>query len=426
MARIGGARGHDGGGRMSDDTNATATGNTAFNPRVIAGLIIAGIIGFIGFWVISAFAPELSSGRDGGTHAMSRSAVGFAGLVEVVRAGGRGGALVRSESGGNPDGKDGLLVLTPSPGTSKSALQERLDGVDGPVLIILPKYSTLPGFGARDRVISLGYITNAAGVLGTAGLRGTDRITPPRPTKLTEMPYGSDVRLYLPERMQVLSSFEALEPVITVDGETVLARLAHDKRILVLSDPDLLNNIAFHDDQHGQAAFDLITGIAGPGRTIAFDVALNGYGSNSRSLLRSAFVPPFLGFTICLIIGGIFLLWQGFIRFGPPVLALKARDAGKRGLVETSARLIVQARRARNFGARYGALVRDTVARRLHAPAHLRGAALDAWLDRFPDAKGQVFTALLARLDAARTEGELVDHASALAQWRRDVLRDNR
>ena len=108
--------------------NDTATGATSFNPRIIAGLIIAGLVGFLGFWVLSAFAPELSSGRDGGTHAMSRSATGFGALQAVVAAGGRGGALVRSESGNVPNTanarRGGLLVLTPPLGTSRSALDE--------------------------------------------------------------------------------------------------------------------------------------------------------------------------------------------------------------------------------------------------------------------------------------------------------------
>ena len=409
--------------------NDVATGASSFNPRIIAGLIVAGIVGFIGFWVLSAFAPELSSGRDGGTHAMSRSATGFGALQAVVVAGGRGGAIVRSESGNVPNAgnsrRGGLLVLTPPVSTSRGALDERLSAVDGPVLIIIPKHRTLPTFGSNDTVASLGYIDAPARMLGS-GARGTDRMTPPRPTKLTSLPGTPNLRMTLPQPLQVLQQSDKLEPLITVDGETVLARMDGRRDTYVLSDPDLLNGIAFHDDVRARGAYDLITAIAGPDEPIAFDVALNGYGASDRNLLRSAFVPPFLGFTICLIMGGIFLLWQGFIRFGPPVLANGARAAGKRGLVDTSARLIVQARRARNFGDRYGALVRDTVARRLHAPAQLRGAELDAWLDRFPDQKGQVFTALLSRLNRARTESELVDHASALAQWRRDVLRDNR
>jgi hypothetical protein len=409
--------------------NDTATGASSFNPRIIAGLIIAGLVGFLGFWVLSAFAPELSSGRDGGTHAMSRSATGFGALQAVVAAGGRGGALVRSESGNVPNTanarRGGLLVLTPPLGTNRGALDERLTGVSGPVLIIIPKHRTLPQFGSGDKVLSLGYIDAPARMLGNAA-RGTDRITPPRPTKLASLPGTPELRMVLPQPLQVFMTSDDLEPMITVDGETVLARMAGRRDTYVLSDPDLLNNLAFHDDARARGAYDLITAIAGPDEPIAFDVALNGYGSSDRNLLRSAFVPPFLGFTICLIMGGLFLLWQGFVRFGPPVLANTARAAGKRGLVDTSARLIVQARRARNFGDRYGALVRDTVARRLHAPAQLRGAELDAWLDRFPDQKGQVFTALLSRLNHARTESELVDHASALAQWRRDVLRDNR
>lgn len=404
------------------------TGKSSFDPRMIAGLIMAGIVGFIGFWVLSAFAPELDSGRDGGPHALSRSAVGYAALAEVLRATGRGGAAIRDLEQGvprNAAGKSGLLVLTPPPGTHFTDIQSRLAQVDGRVLIILPKYLTFSAGGNRDRVMSGGYLNNSAAMLGPAGRAGTQLMTPPRDTKLAELRGNHALRLFLPDRMMALNDSASLEPVITVDGETLLARMDGRQDIYVLADPDFLNNLAFRDDQHAQAAVALITTLAGSDAPVAFDVTLNGYGANARSLLRMAFVPPFLGFTLCLIVGGLLALWQGFIRFGPPILAGATRVAGKKGLVETSARLIVQAGRALHFRMRYSGLVREVAARRLHAPTGLVGPALDAWLDRFPDSQGRLFTPLAARVEAARTDSDMVEQASALAQWRRDVLRDN-
>jgi hypothetical protein len=96
---------------------------------------------------------------------------------------------------------------------------------------------------------------------------------------------------------------------------------------------------------------------------------------------------------------------------------------GKSALVANGARLIVQARRVPQFAPRYVALVRDAAARALHAPPGLDGAALDAWLDRFPDAQGRRFTSLAHALTAAHNPIDCVAHAGALGQWRKDVIR---
>ena len=49
--------------------------------------------------------------------------------------------------------------------------------------------------------------------------------------------------------------------------------------------------------------------------------------------------------------------------------------------------------------------------------------ALDAWLDRFPDAQGRRFTSLAHALTAAHNPIDCVAHAGALGQWRKDVIR---
>jgi hypothetical protein len=98
---------------------------------------------------------------------------------------------------------------------------------------------------------------------------------------------------------------------------------------------------------------------------------------------------------------------------------------GKAGLVENSARLIVQARRVPHFARTYVEQVRDAAARALHAPHDLKGDALDQWLDRFPSQRGHHFSRLAAELIAAGTTIEAVTRARALGQWRKDMLRDS-
>ncbi|MEQ1687934.1 MAG: DUF4350 domain-containing protein [Sphingopyxis sp.] len=408
------------------------SGTNPFDARVIAGLLVAGIIGFVGFWVLTAFAGEWGSGRDGGAHALSRSATGFSGIVELTKAGGAPIAVLRDSAAGVPGANEselgGLMVLTPPAGATRADIDQRIGDFSGGVLIILPKHLTAPVPGARDRVMRVGNETRAGKLLvsESAGLsRITIQSVQGSGRSITTSPWGERaITLTLPPQWNSISG-EGLKPIIAVDGRILVAELPGRGSTYVLADPDLINNLAMKDDARAASAYALLTALAGPNEPIGFDVTMNGLGAGGRSLLRSAFVPPFLGLTMCLLAGGLFALWQGFVRFGPPWRVARRVALGKAGLVANGASLIVQARRVPHFAARYGAMIREAAARRLHAPSSLGGSALDAWLDRFADSKGQRFTELLQRLETARTSGECVEDAAALGQWRKDILRDS-
>ena len=407
--------------------------NNPFDARIIAGLIVAGIIGFVAFWALTAFAPQLSSGRDAGGHAMSRSAVGFAGIFELARASGIAVSLVRDPEAGVPAAAaddstlGGLLVLTPTAGTMRGAIDQRIRAFDGPVLIVLPKYETAPALGQGDRIGLYRRLQNAAAMLAQDSAKPSylTEIATPSVRSVTVDPWNDgDVTLALPRHFQTISGPD-LEPLISVDGQVVLGQLSGRDDLFVLSDPDLLNNLAMKDDARASSALSLLRAIAGPNEPVGFDVTLNGLGSGGRSLLLMVFTPPFLGLTMCLLFGGLLALWQGFVRFGPAWRLQRTIALGKGALVESNAQLIIQARRVPNFAARYGAMMREAAARRLHAPANLAGVALDVWLDRFSDSKGRSFAALLSKLESAKTTIECVEHARNLGEWRKDVLRDS-
>lgn len=415
----------------------SAADSNPFNPRIIAGLIVAGIIGFVGFWVLTAFTPELGNGRNAQAHALSRSAVGFAGVVELAKAGGAPITVLRGASAGVPGADDsefgGLMVLTPPIGTTRAQIDERIGDFAGSVLIVLPKYLTGPALTGRDRVMRMGDVPDTVTAMLDSNVEGKS-VTflanrgPAGQAQVATRLWDEDaVTLRLPGQLQGIVQHDGagMRPLITVGTRIIVAELPGRGSTYVLSDPDLINNLAMADDARAASAYALLTALAGPGEPIGFDVTMNGLGSGGRSLLRMAFVPPFLGLTMCLLAGGLFALWQGFVRFGPPWREARRVALGKAGLVANGAALIVQARRVPHFAARYGAMVREAAARRLHAPSALSGSALDIWLDRFADGKGRRFSEILSRLEIAQTAGECVEGAAALVQWRKDVLRDS-
>ena len=48
-----------------------------FDPRLIAAVVAVGVVAFIALWALVALGPQLSSGNDGGGHALSKAAAGL-------------------------------------------------------------------------------------------------------------------------------------------------------------------------------------------------------------------------------------------------------------------------------------------------------------------------------------------------------------
>src|SRR3546814_21035479 len=62
------------------------TDDAVFAPRTVTLMLVIGVIGFVGALVLGAYAPDPRQADNGGEHALSRSAVGFAGLVPLASA----------------------------------------------------------------------------------------------------------------------------------------------------------------------------------------------------------------------------------------------------------------------------------------------------------------------------------------------------
>src|SRR3546814_17547683 len=71
------------------------TDDAVFAPRTVTLMLVIGVIGFVGALVLGAYAPDLRQADNGGEHALSRSAVGFAGIVRLASATGRNPHIIR-------------------------------------------------------------------------------------------------------------------------------------------------------------------------------------------------------------------------------------------------------------------------------------------------------------------------------------------
>ena len=413
---------------MSAEAPAQTTPLFAAGTMLI--VVLVGLFAFSAFVVLSAYAPDLRSGSDGGGHALSKSAVGFAGVVELLKGMDEPVMVSRGAPPPTPAGK-GVLILTPTPETDPKDIDAL--HFSGLKLIILPKWVTDPDVRHPGWVQELGTYGGglASHALGTAyGKTSVAMRDKPSTVQLhagsgAGFPAGETLQLGRVEHLQTLSG-PGWDPIITDEqGRAVLA-LARQGGVAVLSDPDLLDTQGVADLHTARAGVEILDRLR-DGGPVVFDVTLDGYG-RGRSLLKLAFEPPLLGVTLCLVAAAIMMGLHAAARFGPaerppPVLAL-----GKRALADNSAALVRMARREPRMAPAYAALTREAAARAVGAPRDLGEDQLDALLDRLGASRGlgERYSSLAAEAAAAKTNADLLSVARRLYQWRGEMTRDRR
>ncbi len=387
-------------------------------------MIVVGVGCFAGFAVLLAFSRG-PNGGDGGTHALSRSAVGFAGLADLLRATGATVVVSREQAAsGGPSAA--LLVLTPPPGGHGPASMPDLNA--DTVLIVLPKWRTaaLDDHAGWVRPTGLLPSRDVLGVLprdwDQPALRRRDGIA--RPVLTAAVPFREPPGTRAIDRLQVLSDKD-WTPILRDAGGGIVLGQASEDGPYVLSDPDLLNDLALGDLAGAKGAMHLVTTLSGGG-SVAFDVSLNGFG-RSRDPLRMIFEPPLLGATLCAAAAALLTGLLSAKRFGPLRRAGRAFDLGKRALADNAAALIARAGREKRMALPYADLTRALAARSVAAP-RLDAAGLDVFLDRAGVARGasERWATLLADTGAVRDGAGLVRLARRLHRWRMGFVHGHR
>lgn len=410
----------------------SAEGPTAASPlfsaRVMVWVVLIGVFSFSALLVLSAYAPDLRSGSNGGAHALSRSAVGYAGTVELLKS--LGDPVVVSR--GPPPavrGGSGVLVLTPTIATDPKEIGKL--HFAGMVVAAPPKWATAPqplkpAWVDRGGLLPADAAARPLG--GAAVLERRQGLSRPVLRAAPDAPMF-DPGLVLP--LGEIDSFQTLSgpgwrPVLVDERGRIVLAASRSQPILVLSDPDLLNTHGLADLATARGAVAILDGLRGGG-PVVFDVTLDGLG-RSRSLLKLAFQPPLLGVTLCLATAALMMGLHAAFRFGPTAPSKPALALGKRALADNSAALVRMAKRESRMAAPYAALTREAAARAVGAPRDLSPDQLDALLDRLGVARGLEarFSALVAEAGEARNRADLMQAARRLFQWRGEMTRDGR
>jgi hypothetical protein len=397
-----------------------------FSPRLLIGWVGA---------AVAIFAVSLyfmgRPGEPGGTDAVgpstySRSAIGYAGIADVLQR--LGAPVVKSrDNSADKLGKDGVLVLAePRPtAISEPALRALLDAKA--VLLVLPKWTGRaseknPGWlaTAEERPPS-----QAQWVLNLVAGGGEVVREPQAPVWDTNL-LRHQPKLETP--VQLIRS-EALHPIVGAPAGMLIGELNQRRSVWVLADPDVIANHGIAQTDNVGLALAIINRLRAHNGPVVFDETIHGYVAQPANPLALLFEFPFVVATLQVVAALALLLWATMARFGAPQSAPPPLSAGRQGLLQNVAQLITFAGHGQVMVRRY---VQETVretARQLHAPRGLSGQGLAAWLTRVGQARGVTVdcAAVIGEVEQLpdRRRGDLaalVRIAREIHRWRREIV----
>lgn len=398
-------------------------------PSVAIALFLVSAFTLLGYVALSAYAPDLRDDIDGGAHALSTSAIGFAGIVRLLRYE-HIPAVIDRGLPASERARAALAVVTPS-GFVDPADVAHLSPL-AQRLIILPKWIVIADRDHRGWVGKVG-VLDAKDVVDTSlkSIAPKSEITRRKENGAVSLSVvgdrtGFDVPAHIApvESLQVISGGNWIPIITDGKGGALLAQL-RGTRTYVLSDPDLMNTQGLRDLQTARAAEAILQGLRTGDGAVLFDVTLDGFG-RSPSLLRAAFAPPFLGATICAILVAALMAFHALARFGAPAQIQETLGAGKALLVENSAQLIRMLHREPHMALRYAQTTRDIAGRILGVPRGSSSEEVAARLERISIVRDNPASLKELFDDAARVETNagLLDLATRLYTWRRELTHE--
>lgn len=403
-------------------SGSKSSGAGMFSPMTMLVLVLVGVISFTGLAVLSAYAPELRKGDDGGGHALSRSSSGFGAIVRLLSLMGEPVLTSRGDLPGSAE--EGLLVLTPSAGMSPVPL-ERNDHI-GPTLIVLPKWQVRADPKHRGWVTTFG--DNDAGealAVLPVGLRKDLKLNQAKGKRGVNLHRPSGEAFAAPvsiEAPRTLSGPGWTPVVVDQNGGTVLA-MHGDSWTYVLADPDYLNTQGLKSANGARTAVALLNLIRDEDSPVIFDVTLHGF-KRTRSLMRLVLEPPLVGATLVAAALALLAGAQAFARFGPPLRSRRAVALGKAALADSTAGLVRLARREHRMAKLYARLIQASAARAIGAPRGLDGQELVDFLDRVSRIVGATHTySALADRALTATPSDLMAVARDLHTWKQELIR---
>ena len=400
--------------------------DTVFSRKAVIALVVVGVLSFataVGFAVFGKGVGAKPSAR---ADAYSRSAIGHRGFVELLRQYDVP-VVVSQHDSGNRAGDSGLLIvaepLIAAGDTSAEAELRAMLSQAGTSLVILPKWFGTPDSERPDWVGEV-YLLEGAEVLPTLQAVG---VAPQ--TVLTRCSSwsasGFDLQPSLAAPYQLLVRSDDLIPVIACEDGSLLGQITSGTRTrYLLSDPDLLSNHGLDEGDNASLALAIVDQLRAGG-AVVFDEIMHGY-RNEPGVWNTLFEFPLVIATIQVLFSAALLLWAATGRFGAPLRGRPVLEPGKDFLIRNTADLLRFGGHSSHTLRRYLKTTVRAVARDLHAPPHLTGAALASWLDRLGEIRGLAVTlhGLEAEVEAAaaqKSHRRALLAANRIFRWRQEM-----
>ncbi len=390
--------------------------------RIMAAWVAAVVILVLGTIALAIFGGGGST-ETVGPSAFSRSAIGYAGIADVMH---RLGARVLKSRGDSVASLDpaGVLVVAEPLDAPAQRMSQLMNAHT--VLLILPKWRGQPSATHR------GWIS-AARELPESTARSATQIANVAVVRVPRVTYWSTNEIgHAPVisagGVQLIRS-SRLRPVVGNDQGMLVGELRTGaRRLWILADPDPMQNHGLADPDNAVFSVALINALRGAEGNIVFDEIVHGLAEKARSPWRMLFEFPFVLATIQAVIAVALLLWATMRRFGAPLSPPVELPSGKRSLIETTANLLDFARHRPIVIQRYVHEIVQDVGRQLHAPAGLPEPALIEWLRRTGRARDAQIDCgtVVHRADELVAAGrgastQLATLARDIFRWKREV-----
>jgi hypothetical protein len=392
---------------------ATLVALVALSAASLVGAVLLAILGPADRGPLRAVRPS----------AQGRGALGYRAFVELLR---RLEIRVVVGRSSRPEPGTAIVVVEPSfdgdrGGAEGLRLRYALE-TSPRALLVLPKWTGTPDPSRRGYLASAELLPASAPaeVLAAAGIAGeVARVS----ASIAPATWSGDLHGVPDLTSAQLITSKDLRPLLSSNGRILLGeRSSKGRTLLVLADPDPLSNHGLRRAGNAALSVALIERLR-RGGGLRFDESFHGAASDEgpwRALLRFPLVLTVLQ----ALLAASLLLWGGMRRFGAPLPSEPPLPAGKAALIESMAELLRFGGHSAHALDRYLRSSLQEVAAALHAPAVLRGGALDAWLDRL-GARAHLPTVEVLRNEAGAAAGSpaaLLESARRIHLWRTRML----
>ncbi|HEY7301820.1 MAG TPA: DUF4350 domain-containing protein [Xanthobacteraceae bacterium] len=364
-----------------------------FPPRILIGWISAGVALFaVSLYFMGSRETSLSDRS--GPSAFSPSAIGYAGIAEVLQR--RGIPVVKSRYNSLEKLSPGSVLVIAEPRLStqsEASIRTLLTAPD--ILVVLPKWAGQPSEDHPGWLSSLGERPNADAqrILALIAARATvSRERGAVVWTVNELGLAPNIQapMQLIRELQVPPNRRPPMRAILGGFQGILIGeiIERGRRIWVLSDPDVIANRGFGRGDNAALALAALERLRGRSGSVVFDETVHGIGAAPANPLLMLFQFPFVMATAQGLIAVALLLWATLARFGAPQVKPPGLSAGRSGLLSNMAALIEDTGQQEPIVRRY---VEDTVrdvGRQLHAPREVSGDRLVNWLQRVGSARG--------------------------------------